>query len=65
MDFDIPEMVEMIRICKPIQVNIGSDSGRNNLPEPTKMKVLDLISELQKFTVIHNKSNLKRILSTP
>ena len=44
------------------QVNIGADSGRNNLPEPSKSKVLELVSELQKFTIIHNKSNLQRLL---
>ena len=38
------------------------DYGRNNLPEPPKEKVLELVSELQKFTIIHNKSNLQRLL---
>lgn len=41
---------------------IMKDSGRNNLPEPPKSKVLELVSELQKFTIIHNKSNLQRLL---
>ena len=52
----------MIKYCNPKQVNIGADSGNNNLPEPSKEKVLALIDELQKFTTIHNKSNLKRLL---
>ncbi len=62
MDFDLPVLVEMLKSCEPLQVNIGADSGRNGLPEPPKEKVLQLIDELQKFTTIHNKVNLKRIL---
>ena len=63
MDFDINEMVEMIKKCDPVQVNIGADSGRNYLPEPSKEKVLMLIEELQKFTKIARKTNLKRLLA--
>jgi len=62
MDFDLKEMVEVIKSCKPIQVNIGSDSGNNNLPEPSKEKLLALVEELKKFTVIAKKSNLERLL---
>lgn len=63
MDFDLPEFVEMLKSCEAIQINIGADSGRNKLPEPPKEKVLELVNELQKFTTIHNKANLKRILN--
>ena len=62
MDFDLPEFVEMLKSCEPIQVNLGADSGGNGLPEPPEEKVLQLIDELQKFTTIHNKVNLKRLL---
>lgn len=62
MDFDLKEMIHLVRICNPVQVNIGADSGRNNLPEPSKEKIIALISELQKFTVIDQKRNLKRLL---
>lgn len=61
MDFDLFEFVEMIKQCEPIQVNIGADSGNNKLPEPSKEKVIVLIEELQKFTTIHRKTNLKRL----
>lgn len=63
MDFDLVEFVEMIKECEPIQVNIGADSGHKNLPEPPKEKIMQLVDELQKFTTIHNKANLKRILN--
>lgn len=62
MDFDLDIFIDMIELCEPIQVNIGADSGGHNLPEPSKEKVLSLISELEKFTVIHEKSNLKKLL---
>ena len=62
MDFNLPSMVALIQQCNPGQVNIGADSGNNKLPEPSKEKVMELISELQKFTTIHNKSNLGRLL---
>lgn len=62
MDFDMDIMVQLIKDCNAKQINIGADSGHNNLPEPSKEKVLQLVSELQKFTIIHNKSNLQRLL---
>lgn len=62
LDFNLNAMVDLLKQCNPEQVNIGADSGRNNLPEPSREKVLQLVSELQKFTVIHNKSNLQRLL---
>lgn len=62
MDFDLPEFVEILKECSPIQVNIGADSKRCGLPEPPKEKVIELISELEKFTKVYYKSNLIRIL---
>lgn len=63
IDFDsINDMTLMIRVCNPKQVNIGADSGHNHLPEPSKEKILKLIEELEKFTVVKQKSNLKRLL---
>lgn len=62
MDFDLALMVEFIKRCEPIQVNIGADSGNNNLPEPSAQKVLALIEELNKFTTVVKKSNIARIL---
>lgn len=62
MDFDINDMVELIINCNPKQVNIGADSGNNHLPEPSKEKILALIDELKKFTVIDQKRNLDRLL---
>ena len=62
MDFDLGEFVKILKKCNPSQINIGADTGRNNLPEPSKEKVKQLIDEINGFTTIHNKSNLKRML---
>lgn len=62
MDFDLDEMVSMIKWSGALKVNIGADSKHNHLPEPSKEKVLALIEELQKFTVIERKANLARLL---
>ena len=62
MDFHLEHLAKMIKRCNPKQVNIGADSGKHNLPEPSKEKVMELITELQKFTTIHKKTNLQRLL---
>jgi len=62
IDFDLFGLIDLIRWCEPIQVNIGADTGNNHLPEPSKEKILKLIDELKKFTIIDQKRNLKRLL---
>lgn len=62
IDFDLDEMVSMIKWAGALKVNIGADSKHNHLPEPSKEKLLALIEELKKFTVIDRKSNLERLL---
>jgi DNA repair photolyase len=62
MDFDLSELVTLIKMANPVSVNIGADSKGHHLPEPSKEKLLALINELQKFTVIDRKTNLSRLL---
>lgn len=62
MDFDLKSLVSMVQVCNPQQVNIGADSGNNNLPEPSMEKVLELIEELSEFTIVKKKKNLKRLI---
>lgn len=63
LDFDLDEFVDILKRCNPTQVNIGSNTSfKIKLPEPSKEKVLALINELSKFTIIHKKNNLKRLL---
>ena len=64
MDFDLEPMVELIKRCDPVQVNIGADSGNNHLPEPPLEKVLELIGRLSAFTTIAKKRNLDRLLKS-
>jgi DNA repair photolyase len=62
MDFDLEIFIDIIKTCNADQINIGADSGRNNLPEPSKEKILELINELEKFTKVVLKSNLNRLI---
>jgi hypothetical protein len=62
MDFDLEEMVYIIETCLPDKINIGADSKGHHLPEPSKDKILALIEELKKFTIIDQKRNLARLL---
>lgn len=62
MKFHLKELVYYLKLSGAKQINIGADSGKNNLPEPSKEEILELISELEKFTVVKQKTNLKRLL---
>lgn len=62
MDFDINQLLQICVYIKPFQVNIGADSGRNNLPEPSKEKILELVTCLKSFTNVFLKDNLNRII---
>jgi protein gp37 len=65
MAFDLDQLCGMIWEIKPKFVNIGADSRPakdRDLPEPSKEEVLALIAELEKFTEVRIKSNLKRII---
>jgi len=62
IDFDIAYFLPLIQRIEPEWVNIGADSGGHKLPEPPAGKVLELITELSKFTEVKIKKNLNRIL---
>jgi DNA repair photolyase len=61
MDFDLNDLVFLIKAIQPEFVNIGADSKNHNLPEPSKEKIESLIKELMKFTKVNKKDNLKRL----
>lgn len=61
MDFDLSELTDLIKRCTPVQVNIGADSKRSKLPEPTRNQILNLIDRLSQFTTVEEKKNLKRL----
>jgi DNA repair photolyase len=63
MKFDLKEFLFFIRWSGATQVNIGADSKRHNLPEPTKPEVLALIAALEDLGInVHLKSNINRLL---
>jgi DNA repair photolyase len=62
MKFEPFHFADMLNGIGAEQVNIGADSGQNNLPEPTRGELEFLISRLTPHTKIHLKKNLRRIL---
>ena len=61
MDFNVMTFHLWLEKCKPEFVNIGADSKGHNLPEPSWENVQRLIKELEKFTKVNLKDNLKRL----
>jgi len=61
LQFNLENLVQIIRTAEPTWVNIGADSKKHGLPEPKWQKVQELIVELKKFTEVRCKSNLNRL----
>ena len=61
MDFDLPDLVSLIKDINPDFVVIGADSRGHNLPEPPGWKIGALIKKLNEFTTVNIKPNLSRI----
>ena len=61
MDFDVGELTEWMEAIMPDFVSIGADSKGHHLSEPSGEKTLALIAELETFTEVRIKPNLKRI----
>lgn len=61
MKFDLEDFVKIIKQIRPDFVNIGADSKNHHLPEPTWDEVMELKKELEKFTKVNLKDNLKRL----
>jgi hypothetical protein len=62
LKFRIDDFFQMLRICRPAQVNIGADSGSNRLPEPSGNEVEKLLKLLAPHSKIHLKNKLRRKL---
>lgn len=60
MDFDLAEMIALIKMCKPEQVNIGAESKhRVKIPQPvTVNQIIRLVLQLLCFTKVKVKKNL-------
>ena len=58
LDFDLPELTSLVKMCHPLQVNIGRNSRRDvPLPEPEAEKVKALIKVVGTFTKVEVKKN--------
>jgi len=63
MDFDLENLIRLIQLCHPIQVNIGANTNKNiRLPEPTDNKIQQLIDCISGDYKLELKSNLTRII---
>lgn len=63
MKFDVNEFSHMLIQAQPDWINIGADSKRQHLPEPSKDQVLELIAKLRQAGIeVREKTNLKRLI---
>ena len=63
MDFDLDEMVKLLLMCQPNQVNLGKNTNYMvQLPEPTPEKFKALIEALEQHTTVKVKKNAKKWL---
>lgn len=62
MDFTVDGLATLISMVNPDFVNIGADSKKHGLPEPSKEKTLKLIKKLEIITEVRLKHNLKKII---
>lgn len=64
MEFDKEELVRLVRMCRPTQVNIGANTNTNvRLPEPTKLEILSLVKEISNECKVELKTNLGRLIT--
>lgn len=63
MRFDLKPFLELIKMSKTRLINIGADSGKNNLDEPTSSEIHQLVNELKSIPdmKVNLKDNLKRL----
>lgn len=62
--FNPERLAYLIINAMPDFVNIGADSKRNNLPEPSREDIHELLRLLDGRVEIRNKSNLDRLLNS-
>lgn len=63
MQFDLPEMTELVLKCEPDIVHVGANTHPNiKVPEPYKDDVIQLIEILKNHTKVDVKNNLHRLI---
>ena len=64
MAFDKDELVRLVKMCRPAQVNISENTNTSiRLPEPTKHEILSLVGEIGKECKVELKTNLGRLIT--
>jgi protein gp37 len=64
LEFTLAGFIDLILSCKPDQVNIGADSGKNGLPEPSAWKIERFVYALERDNItVHLKKNLNRLVA--
>lgn len=64
MAFDKDDLVRLIRMCRPTQVNIGASTyTKIRIPEPTREEIFDLVNEIKDECKVELKDNLNRIIT--
>ena len=62
LDFDVDILASWIVVINPEFVNIGADSKKHHLPEPSAEKVNDLIRLITEAGMeVREKANLERL----
>jgi protein gp37 len=62
LDFDVDILADWMKRINPEFVNIGADSKRGNLQEPTIEKIMELVAKLKEFGIeVKEKHNLERL----
>lgn len=65
MQFDLSKLSDWIVMAAPAFVNIGADSKRHGLPEPSENDIVNLGAVLEEHGIeVRCKDNLKRICKT-
>ena len=61
MKINAPYLADLIRSCRPEQVNIGAVTGKSKLLEPEAADIELFIQFLERYTKVCLKENLRRI----
>jgi DNA repair photolyase len=65
LDFDVDILADWIRRINPEFLNLGADSKKNNLPEPTAEKIMALVDKLKEYGIeLREKHNLQRLTNS-
>ena len=62
LDFDVDEFIQLMLIANPTFINIGADSKRHGLPEPSGEKIISFINSISPYIEIREKVNLTRLV---